>query len=178
MTKTRQPRRSPAVAAATPAQCPVAALADEARGLIDAHAAADEAALVAREDQRRESHLESVRSTVHEFIYGVVERATFLQAISAKGALFQLCILYNYVDDLQTLADPALGERREGDAEKSREMEHKISRVLYSIAGYIESVGDARLEDACSDYWMDRRYSLFANVDEAFTMLAARRKAV
>jgi len=175
MTKTRQPRRSPAVPAATPAQCPVAALADEARRLIDAYAAADEAALEAREDQRKHDHFERVRSTVHKFIYGVVDRATFVQATSAKGALFQLCVLNDLVDDLQALADPALGERRAGDAEKSREMEHKVNRVLYSVAGYIESVGGARLEDACSDYWMERRYSPFASVDEAFGLLAAKK---
>jgi hypothetical protein len=177
MTKTRQPRRSPAVAAATPAQCPVAALADEARRLIDAYDAANEAMIDAEDDQRRESHFESVRGAIHKFIYGVVDRATFLQATSGKGALFQLCILNDLVDDLQALADPALGERREGDAEKSREMEHKISRVLYSIAGYLENVGDARLEDACSDYWMDRRYNPFVRVDEAFALLAEKGKA-
>jgi len=82
MTKTRQPHRSPAVAAATPAQCPVAALADEARRLIDAYAAVDEAALEAREDRRKHNRLESVRSSVHGFIYGIVDRATFVRATS------------------------------------------------------------------------------------------------
>jgi hypothetical protein len=169
--------------------CPVAALADEAQRLIDAYNAVDVAEGAAQseapKDLEKKIHLENINNATHDYLAGVLDRASFLRATSAKGALFQIGIASSFVGTLDSLVSEArrLGDRRPPQAymlvreeEKADSLQKAIDRMLYSIACYIESVGDARLEDACGDYFMSRAVNPHSYVDEAFAMLSTNEK--
>lgn len=138
--------------------CPVAPLADEAQRLIAAHNAVDQKAIGAAEADKPRYH-ETMELTVGA-LDAVVERASWLEAKSAKGALFQVCAL---VDMLNLF-----------DAESSHEK--AAQRLLHSLASYIESTSpdNASLEDYGDGWFLDRRHSAHAYLAEAFRLAEAR----
>ncbi len=86
--------------------CPVAVLADEARRLHVAYTAVE---LELSKDENN-VRLEAMRDAAFSFRLGLENRATFLRAASAKGAMFQLSLLASLVDDLESYAAPALAK--------------------------------------------------------------------
>lgn len=138
------------------AECPVAALIPEAESLIDAYAATDaahgEAVRAPETDERKRAacRLDTQIKMTFDYLEGLKHRASFLEATSARGALFQLCLINSLTCDLETYA---------ADENRSNaiEAEHAIDRMLYSIAGFIEHETGEKMEDACSDYFMARR---------------------
>ena len=137
------------------AECPVAALIAEAESLIDAYAATDaahgEAVRDPKTDERQAAafRLDSQQQQTFDYLEGVKARASYLEASSARGALFQLCLINSLTSDLETYAP-------DEDRRNVIEAEHAISRMLYSIAGFIERETGEKMEDACSDYFMAR----------------------
>ena len=148
------------------AECPVAALIAEADSLIDAYAAADaahgEAVRDPKTDERQRAafrHDTQIKLTF-DYLEGVKHRASFLKATSARGALFQLCLINSLTSDLETYA-------ADEDRGNAIEAEHAITRMLYSIAGFIEHETGEKMEDACGDYFMSRRLNPHAIVAAA-----------
>jgi hypothetical protein len=149
----------------TEPHCPVAALADEAQKLIDAKDAADKLDVSEREGER-------MMEAASRFLKGVVERSTFMQPKTAKGALFQLCVLSDLVDDLEgcVTSKGYRGKMENLTTPEDREaaaLEKTIMRVIHSVAAYIEETADAKLEDACGDYFLSRDLSDHVIVAEA-----------
>ena len=148
------------------AECPVAALIAEADSLIDAYASADaahgEAVRTPETDERKRAafRLETQEKLTSVYLDGVKHRASFLKATSARGALFQLCLINSLTSDLETYA----ADEYRGNA---IEAEHAITRMLYSIAGFIERETGEKMEDACGDYFMARRIDPHAIVAAA-----------
>ena len=138
------------------AECPVAALIPEAESLIDAYAAADAAHSEAVRDpktderQRAAFRLDTQIKLTSVYLEGVKHRASYLKATSARGALFQLCLINALTCDLETYA-------ADEDSGNAAEAEHAINRMLYSIAGFIEHETGEKMEDASGDYFMARR---------------------
>jgi hypothetical protein len=157
----------------TETNCPVAALADEAYKLIAAKDAADEASI---DSATSEEKLEAQRTldAADRFLRGVIERATFLQPESAKGVLFQLCVVSDLVDDLEGCVtekgfiEGRLATMSTPQDKEAAKLAKKIGRVLDSIAGYIEATTGARREDACGDYYIARHLSDHAALSGAF----------
>jgi hypothetical protein len=137
-------------------ECPVAALIAEAESLIDAYAAADaahgEAVRDPKTDERQRAafRLDTQIKQTFDYLEGVKHRASFLKATSARGALFQLCLINDLTNDLETYGG-------ENDGRDANAAEHAIDRMLYSIAGFIEHETGEKMEDACGDYFMARR---------------------
>jgi hypothetical protein len=138
------------------AECPVAALIPEAESLIDAYAAADAAHGEAVRDpktaerQRAAFRLDTQIKLTSEYLEGVKHRASFLKATSARGALFQLCLINSLTSDLETYA-------ADEDRGNAIEAENAINRMLYSIAHFIEHETGEKIEDASGDYFMASR---------------------
>jgi len=157
----------------TEKNCPVAALADEAQKLIDAKDAADKASI---HSATSETKLDAQRTldAASRFLKGVVVRATFLRPQSARGALFQLCVISDLVDELEgCVVSKGFVEGRpetfpSPHDEKAGELQKKIARALDSIAGYIEETTGARREDACGDYYIARHLSDHFKLSEAY----------
>jgi hypothetical protein len=151
------------------AECPVAALIAEAESLIDAYAAADaahgEAVRDPKTDERQRAafRLDTQIKQTFDYLEGVKHRASFLKATSARGALFQLCLINSLTCDLETYA-------ADEDRGNAIEAEHAIDRMLYSIAGFIEHETGEKMEDACSDYFMSRRLNPHAIVAAAIAL--------
>jgi hypothetical protein len=151
------------------AECPVAALIPEAESLIDAYAATDaahgEAVRDPKTDERQRAafRLDIQIKLTFDYLDRVKHRASFLKATSARGALFQLCLINALTCDLETYA-------ADEDRGNAAEAEHAIDRMLYSIAGFIEHETGEKMEDACSDYFMARRLNPHAIVAAALAL--------
>ncbi len=145
-------------------ECPVAALADEARALIAGYRAASDA-LAKETDENKLWHLEhGPQSATYDFLKATIDRATYLRALSAKGALFQLCVVSELAEDLEAFATPT--------AEVTR-ISEKIKRTLHSVSGFIEKATGAGLVDSCSDYFLDPQISDHAKIEEAMALSEA-----
>lgn len=151
------------------AECPVAALIAEAESLIDAYAAADLAhGEMIRDPKTDERQIAAFRHDTQikltfDYLEGVKARASYLNATSARGALFQLCLINSLTSDLEAYA-------ADEDRRNAIEAEHAINRMLYSIAGFIEHQTGEKMEDACSDYFMARRINPHAIVAAAMAL--------
>lgn len=145
--------------------CPVAALADEAHKLIEIKNAADKVSIDDGATADEKLKAERAINVADRFLKGVVERATFLQPESAKGALFQLCAISDLVADMEgCVLSKGFVEGRLAtiNTPKDREAEELaifIARALDSTAAYIEETTGARREDACGDYYIARDLS-------------------
>jgi hypothetical protein len=151
------------------AECPVAALIHEAQSLIDAYDAADGAhtksVWAPKTDETRKvafRHDAQIEQTFN-FLEGVKARATYLKATSARGALFQICLINGLTCDLETYG--AGNDNRDADA-----AEHAINRMLYSLAEFIERETGEKMENACSDYFMGRNINPHEIVAEAMAL--------
>ncbi|RTL81907.1 MAG: hypothetical protein EKK29_17295 [Hyphomicrobiales bacterium] len=115
------------------------------------------------------ARLEALRDASFLFGLGLENRATFLRAASAKGAMFQLSILASLIGDLRSYAAPALAKTVPEDwrPDAPKATSDKATRLLYSIAGYLEAVSGLTLEDAAGDFWMARRFDPFEHLSEA-----------
>ena len=146
------------------ATCPVAALARDARSLIDRFNAADDIAVEAAqkikeanrtgaEEDRRDAvtkHMRAERQTERclDFLGGVNSRATYLRADSARGALFQLFLISDKINSLTSLVTD------ESDRHAANRIEAAIDRMLYSVAEFIERSFGISSADACGEYYM------------------------
>jgi hypothetical protein len=151
------------------AECPVAALIPETQSLIDAYCAADSARLEARrlpkadDVWKPEFRHDDQMSRTHDYLDGVRARASYLKATSARGALFQLCLINALTCDLETYG--AENDNRDADA-----AEHAINRMLYSLAEFIERETGEKVENACGDYFMGRNINPHEIVAEAMAL--------
>ncbi len=143
----------------SPRPCPVAALADEARLLINALEDVD-AVPDPEEPIQNKLHRDKLMNTTTDYLAAVVDRASRLDADSAKGALFQICAITHFLNDLDDVIISKL-DARTPPASKA------ILRLLHSIAAYIEKTTPARLNDACGDWYMLRTVSENGCLDEA-----------
>jgi len=126
--------------------CPVAALLPEARQLIGAmEAFADDTTPADSGDRVRQ---ERFQEAAHLFMDSLKDRASYLRAESALGALFQLAMIHDIANDLETAAD---------DGRRYHDIEQAIYRMACSVANFIEHSMGARREDACGDYYMSKR---------------------
>jgi hypothetical protein len=147
--------------------CPVAPLADEAKRLHAAYVAAEERLDVAVSNIVQ---LEAARVAAFAFRLGLENRATFLRAASAKGALFQLSLLGSVIDDLAGCIPPKPPTTKAVDDWRPDAVGaaiDKANRLLYSVAGYLETSGGIDLEDAIGDFWLARRLDPFDHLREA-----------
>ncbi len=120
-------------------------------------------------DEDKVWHLEhGPRSATYDFLKAAIDRATYLRAVSAKGAEFQLCVLSELAEDLEGLATPT--------AEVTR-IREKIKRTLHSLSGFIEKATGAGLVDSCSDYFLDPEISDHAKIEEAMALSEAAEAA-
>lgn len=143
--------------------CPVAALADEARQLHRAYTAAEREIFTDENNVR----LHAMRDAAFAFRLGFENRATFLRATSAKGAMFQLSLLASLIDDLESYAAPAPARADDWRPDATRAAVEKANRLLYSVAGYLEAASGIDLKAAAGDFWMTRRLDPFEHVREA-----------
>lgn len=140
--------------------CPAATLADEAQKLIAAHIAVDEHVA----DHMRKSDL---LVTTTDFLDAVMRRASYVRTDSARGALFQICAISHHLADLNDVIMSEV-DARTPPASKA------IERLLHSLIGFIEEATDARMADACGDWFMTKWASEHGRLDEA---LAIQKKA-
>jgi hypothetical protein len=123
-------------------QCPVAALLTQAERLIDAHERIEE---LAASDERVPAKREVPATSVglHFLLDEIETRASFLQATSAGGALFQICVASHWLELISEGENPGNLDRAE-----------MLRGVLYSLATFVESVAGGRNENACREYYM------------------------
>ena len=138
-------------------KCPLEGLITEAQALIDAHDAADSAESDLTSDDSEAGRAASIRlrtqmDKVLEYLDGVKLRASFLKATSARGALFQLCLINDLAGDLDAY-------RSKGVTRDPHKAEAAIERMLHSVAGFIERESGQKIEDACGGYFMGRATS-------------------
>ena len=126
--------------------CPVAALLPEARQLIDAMEVLAEDTTPADSGERLRQ--ERFQEAAHLFMDSLKDRASYLRAESALGALFQLAMIHDIANDLETAAS---------DGRRYHDIEQAIYRMACSVATFIEGSTGARREDACGDYYMSKR---------------------
>jgi hypothetical protein len=83
------------------------------------------------------AHTEASRreSELMDAVYSLQDQATYVPALSATGALFQLGIAASDFDAIHSGSFAC-------DAERGRAV-RRVVRVLYSIASYLESTGAA-----------------------------------
>lgn len=112
--------------------CRVAPLATEAQRLIDASAAVDASSAAG------DIHARDLMDLIGEALDGTLARASWLQAESARGALFQLGVLA----DVLSLHDAA-------DPDKKA-----ANRILQSLAAFIEKSEGVNREDCCGSYYL------------------------
>jgi hypothetical protein len=132
-----------------PDQCPTAALAEETRLVIEAqeHFSRVRADAIVRGETR--SRYDPIETLSESILDAAMERASDRRATSARGALFQLCVLAALVEGLEDCACA-------GDAEGARKKRAEITRILHSVVGFIEAQSDARIEDFHGDYFLPR----------------------
>jgi hypothetical protein len=130
--------------------CPAAALADEARRLIDADTNIHE---------QPAAEQDLMQTAVHDFLRAVEDRATFTRAASARGALFPLVVVSDLIEGALSFAEA--GQSLPGAVKR-------IDRILYSIADFIDRAAGGIPEGAfCGDYFMARRLNPFTDEDTA-----------
>ncbi len=162
--------------------CPVAALADEARRLIDAHNAVDDAKSP-ENDLREKWRMEAREQVALDFLKGVLDRSTYLQPQSGKGALFQLCVVSELVQDLHSLVfafapgvDADEDPIESDEARKANCIKGKIERTLFSISEFIERMTGDTIADAGLRYFMNPNLSDHTKLSEALALAEAMRK--
>lgn len=151
---------------ATPAgvkDCHVAALGEEFMRFILIRSALDQAHTKSKDEVER-THLDSLAENNRAFMAGVKDRATYLQAESANGALLQLGFVADFIDDLMG--------RVEDCGDDGLQIEAAIHRLLHSIASFIENTSSARRQETGADYFLDRRLSPFVKLGEAARIAA------
>ncbi|HMK89135.1 MAG TPA: hypothetical protein VK446_05825 [Methylocystis sp.] len=105
---------------------------------------------------------------IHRLKDSTLDRASQFPAASAKGVLFEICIASYYVDDPDALCCSGPSPKQATELKKS------IDRMLYSIAAFIEGATGARMEDACSGYFFERRHSPHGAVAKAMAEAEGR----
>jgi hypothetical protein len=121
---------------------PVVALLTEAEKLIDAHEHYEE---LAASDQRASGTTDIPAASVglHFLLDEIEAHASGLQATSAGGALFQICVASHWLELIS-----------EGEHPGNRDRAEMLRGVLYSLVTFIESVAGGRNENACREYYM------------------------
>jgi hypothetical protein len=145
--------------------CPVAALLPEARQLIGAMGAFADAETPAERGERLRQ--EGFQQAAHLFMDSLKDRASYLQAESALGALFQLAMIHDIANDLETAAD---------DGRRYHDIEQGIYRMVCSVANFIEHSMGARREDACGDYYMSKRIDPHNTIKRALAFAEATKE--
>jgi hypothetical protein len=145
--------------------CPVAALLPEARQLIGAMDVFADHAMP--EDSRERFLQEGFQQALHLFMDSLKDRASYLQAESALGALFQLAMIHDIANDLETAAD---------DGRRYNDIEQAIYRMACSVANFIEHSMGARREDACGDYYMSKRIDPHNKIKRALAFAEAAKE--
>jgi hypothetical protein len=132
-----------------PDQCPAAALAEEIRLVIEAQEHFSRARADAIASGKSQSRYDPIESLSESILDVAMEHASVRRATSARGALFQLCVLAALVEDLEDCACA-------GDADGARKKRTEITRLLHSVVGFIEAQSEARIEDFHGDYFLPR----------------------
>jgi hypothetical protein len=139
--------------------CPVAALLPEARRLIGVMDVFADYKMP--EDRGEQFRLEGYAEAAHLFMDSLKDRASYLQAESALGALFQLVMIHDIANDLETAAD---------DGRRYHDIEQAIYRMACSVANFIEHSTGTRREDACGDYYMSKRIDPHNKIKRALAL--------
>jgi hypothetical protein len=142
--------------------CPVAALLPEARQLIGAMDALSDYKMP--DDRSEQLRQEGYTEAAHLFMDSLKDRASYLQAESALGALFQLAMIHDIANDLETAGD---------DGRRYHDIEQAIYRMACSVANFIERSTGARREDACGDYYMSKRIDPHNKIKRALALAEA-----
>ncbi len=145
--------------------CPIAALLPEARQLIGAMGVFAEAATPADGGERLRQ--EGFQQAAHLFMDSLKDRASYLQAESALGALFQLAMIHDIATDLEPAAD---------DDRRYHDIEQAIYRMACSVANFIEHSMGSRREDACGDYYMSKRIDPHNTIKRALAFAEAAKE--
>jgi hypothetical protein len=145
--------------------CPVAALLPEARQLIGAMEVFADDVTPANVGERLRQ--EGLQQATHLFMDSLKDRASYLLAESALGALFQLVMIHDIANDLETAGS---------DGRRYHDIEQAIYRMACSVATFIEGSTGARREDACGDYYMSRRIDPHNKIKRALVFAEAARE--
>jgi len=145
--------------------CPVAALLPEARQLIGAMDVFADFATPADGGERLRQ--EGFQQAAHLFMDSLKDRASYLQAESALGALFQLAMIHDIANDLETAGD---------EGRRYHDIEQAIYRMSCSVATFIEHSTGARREDACGDYYMSKRIDPHNKIKRALAFAEAAKE--
>jgi hypothetical protein len=145
--------------------CPVAALLPEARQLIGAMEVFAEDMTPADSGERLRQ--ERFQQAAHLFMDSLKDRASYLRAESALGALFQLAMIHDIANDLETAAN---------DGRRYNDIEQAIYRMACSVATFIERSTGARREDACGDYYMSKRIDPHNTIKRALAFAEAAKE--
>jgi hypothetical protein len=145
--------------------CPVAALLPEARQLIGAMGVFADAMMPPDTGERLRQ--DGLQQAAHLFMDSLKDRASYLQAESALGALFQLAMIHDIAYDLETAAD---------DGRRYDDIEQAIYRMACSVANFIEHSMGARREDACGDYYMSKRIGPHNTIKRALAFAEAAKE--
>lgn len=124
-------------------ECPVEELGSEARQILAALMAADDALL--QDGPEAHAKHEEEGEILVRHLQGIAERATHLRAASPAGVLFQLALINDFADLLRRDANRA--------ADVSDQLHSAIQRMLYSIIAWIEENTGAKAGDVC-DYYL------------------------
>lgn len=132
--------------------CPAAALAAEAQRL--AHAAYTLDTLHAPSTVGlTASEAELIEKATLDWLESVLNRASYVRAKSARGALFQLVVA--------------------GDIAQSGDYGEAITRLLNSVADYIEEFTGEKREEACAERFMPRSLNRHKLVERALQIAEA-----
>jgi hypothetical protein len=145
--------------------CPVAALLPEARQLIGAMDVFADYKMP--EDRGELLRLEGFQEAAHLFMDSLKDRASYLQAESALGALFQLAMIHDIANDLETAGN---------DGRRYNDIEQAIYRMACSVANFIERSTGACREDACGDYYMSKRIDPHNKIKRALALAEAAKE--
>jgi hypothetical protein len=146
---------------------PVAASLPEARQLIGAMNAFADCETPA--DSGKRLRQEGFQQATHLFMDSLKDRASYLLAESALGALFQLAMIHDIANDLETAGS---------DGRRYNDIEQAIYRMACSVATFIERSTGARREDACGDYYMSKRVDPHNTIKRALAFAEAAKEGV
>ena len=104
---------------------------------------------------------------MHLFMDSLKDRASYLLAESALGALFQLAMIHDIANDLETAGN---------DGRRYHDIEQAIYRMACSVANFIEHSMGARREDACGDYYMSKRIDPHNTIKRALAFAEAAKE--
>lgn len=95
-------------------------------------------------------------------LHGIQEAAAVFPANSALGAMFQLHLIADLADQIESCVPEDSQENSE-----CKEWRNAITRMCYSIRDYLSAITGAKAEDACEEYFLPESGNPHRLIEEA-----------